>query len=234
MMKRVMLGLAVAAAVFVAGCDWGAEEEDGDGTPQSNQPETAAAPVASKDTGTYSTALSVTLTTATEDGSIYYTVNGSDPSATNGTLYAGAVAIAVTTTLKAVTVKEGLTDSAVMVKVYTIAAGGEGGKEPEPEPPVDPDPPGDPELEKDFTTSANSTGLTITGYSGLAADLVIPGTIGGKTVTAIGNYAFNSKYLTSITIPHYGYLYRKQCVLRQPVDQRNHPQFGYLYRTRAV
>jgi len=42
---------------------------------------------------------------------------------------------------------------------------------------------------------------TITGYTGTETDIVIPETIGGTTVRAIGNEAFKKKGLTSVTIP---------------------------------
>ncbi|MDR1230686.1 MAG: leucine-rich repeat domain-containing protein [Spirochaetaceae bacterium] len=64
-----------------------------------------------------------------------------------------------------------------------------------------PEPPADPELEKDFTTSANSTRVTITGYTGSGTDIVIPATIGGQPVTAIGYNAFRNNKLTSVIIP---------------------------------
>jgi hypothetical protein len=154
----------------------------------------AATPVAAMPAGVYSTALSVALATATAGGAIYYTVDGSVPSAASAR-YSGAVAITGTATLKAVTVKEGMADSPVMAREYTIAAEGEGGPEPEPEPGLPA------EAEGNFAVVANGTGVAITGYSGGAADLVIPGTLGGKPVTAIGNYAFQYNKLTSVTIP---------------------------------
>ena len=44
--------------------------------------------------------------------------------------------------------------------------------------------------------------VEITGYNGSAETVVIPGTIDGKSVTSIGNYAFrNCSSLTSRTIP---------------------------------
>ena len=65
----------------------------------------------------------VTITTTTTDAAIYYTTNGSAPSKTNGTLYPGS-AITVsdaTTTVKAIAVKDGLTDSDVASVTYTYA-----------------------------------------------------------------------------------------------------------------
>ncbi|NBQ56194.1 MAG: hypothetical protein EBU36_06070, partial [Verrucomicrobia bacterium] len=51
-----------------------------------------------------------------------------------------------------------------------------------------------------FTYTNNGTGLTITGYTG-GGVVEIPATIGGRTVTAIGNDAFKNKTLTAVTIP---------------------------------
>jgi hypothetical protein len=159
----------------------------------------AAAPTASRDTGTYSAALSVTLTPGTAGGKVYYTVNGAAvPSEANGTLYTSAIAIAVTTTLRAVTVKAGMTDSPVMVKVYTIAPAT---PEPEPEPVPDPLPPAQSEPEENFTIVANSKGVTITAYNGFAKEMAIPSKIKGQPVTAIGANVFKGKFLTSVYIP---------------------------------
>ncbi|GLC88057.1 leucine-rich repeat protein [Lysinibacillus piscis] len=56
--------------------------------------------------------------------------------------------------------------------------------------------------EGDFLTIDNDTGVTIIGYIGdEEIDLVIPPTINGKPVTAIGNRAFYEKYLTAIDMP---------------------------------
>ncbi len=58
-----------------------------------------------------------------------------------------------------------------------------------------------------FSSSDNKTIFTmedgkITGYLGSNSDLLIPKTIGGITVTSIGNYVFNGcTALTSVTIP---------------------------------
>jgi hypothetical protein len=52
-----------------------------------------------------------------------------------------------------------------------------------------------------YTTNADDT-LTLTGYSGLGGDVVIPSNIAAKCVTSIGDLAFFSKsYLSAITIP---------------------------------
>ena len=61
-----------------------------------------------------------------------------------------------------------------------------------------------PTAESSFTTSDNSDGtVTITKYTGSDTDVVIPSTINGKKVTAIGDNAFyyNEK-ITSVVIPN--------------------------------
>ncbi len=80
----------------------------------------AAAPVFSPAAGTYATAQTVTITSATGTASIRYTTDGSTPSETAGTLYSGPVNIAKTTTLKAIAYAAGFTDSAVTSGTYTI------------------------------------------------------------------------------------------------------------------
>jgi hypothetical protein len=63
----------------------------------------------------------VTIETATEGASIYYLLDSEEtPSATNGTLYKGAITIPAgkTTTVSAIAVKEGLTDSEVNTKTF--------------------------------------------------------------------------------------------------------------------
>jgi hypothetical protein len=42
--------------------------------------------------------------------------------------------------------------------------------------------------------------VTITGYTGSATNIVIPGTINGLPVTAIGDYAFECNPVVSVTI----------------------------------
>jgi hypothetical protein len=82
---------------------------------------TVATPVFSPVAGTYTSAQSVTITSATSGASIRYTTDGSTPTATVGTLYSSAVSITATTTLKAIAYKSGSTNSSVRTGVYTIA-----------------------------------------------------------------------------------------------------------------
>lgn len=80
---------------------------------------TVAAPVFAPSPGTYYTAQNVTLTTTTAGADIYYTTDGTDPDGTS-TLYAGAINVTATTTIKAIALKAGETDSPITTGVYTI------------------------------------------------------------------------------------------------------------------
>ncbi|MCL1826806.1 MAG: chitobiase/beta-hexosaminidase C-terminal domain-containing protein, partial [Candidatus Cloacimonetes bacterium] len=65
----------------------------------------------------------VSISCATEDALIYYTVDGTDPAPATALLYEGvAIEIALyTTTLKAIAVKTGMWDSEVTTREYTIS-----------------------------------------------------------------------------------------------------------------
>ena len=78
-----------------------------------------ATPTFSLEEGTYTEAKSVTITTTTEGATIYYTIDGTDPT-TESNVYSEAVSITETTTLKAIAVKEGMTDSEIATATYTI------------------------------------------------------------------------------------------------------------------
>jgi hypothetical protein len=79
-----------------------------------------AAPVLDPVPGTYNAAQTVAITSATEGATIRYTVDGSTPTATNGTVYSGPVTVSATTTLQAIASADGLLDSAIAGGTYTI------------------------------------------------------------------------------------------------------------------
>ncbi len=70
--------------------------------------------------GTYTGTQNVTLASSTAGVFIKYTIDGSDPSFINGTLYTGPIGVSSTRTVKAKAFKSGLTDSPVAAASYTI------------------------------------------------------------------------------------------------------------------
>lgn len=78
-------------------------------------------PVFSPEDGTVITTMEptvITVTTATDGASIYYTTDGSEPSAENGTLYTDGITISESCTIKAIAVADGMTDSRVVSATY--------------------------------------------------------------------------------------------------------------------
>jgi hypothetical protein len=78
-----------------------------------------AKPTFSPPSGTYSSAQSVTISSATSGVEIRYTTDGSTPTASS-TLYTGAINVATTQTIKAIAIKSGMTNSDVAASTYTI------------------------------------------------------------------------------------------------------------------
>ena len=90
------------------------------------------APTANPTAGTYTENQSVTLTSSTEEATIYYTTDGSNPTITGGVPggttkeYTAPIAVtgtegqSITTTIKAIAVKNGMQDSSVGTFTYTI------------------------------------------------------------------------------------------------------------------
>ena len=83
------------------------------------QGETVATPTFTPEAGTYSEALGVTIMTSPESATIYYTLDGTDPTP-NSMVYSEAIIIEETTTIKAYATLEGLEDSEIATAVYTI------------------------------------------------------------------------------------------------------------------
>jgi hypothetical protein len=82
-------------------------------------------PTAYPSSGELAAGAPVTLSTGTAGADIYYTTNGTVPAAGTGTKYAGPLTITgtpnSTVTVRAIAVKAGMTDSAELTAVYTIA-----------------------------------------------------------------------------------------------------------------
>ena len=81
--------------------------------------QTVATPTFTPAGGTYFETQYVAIECATQDATIYYTTNGTTPTP-NSTPFTEAITISETTTLKAIAVKQGMTDSSVATATYTI------------------------------------------------------------------------------------------------------------------
>lgn len=111
----------VAATTTVTGnatlyAKWTAGEE-----PTPPTPETVATPVATPAAGEVAADTEVALTCETEDAEIFYTVDGTDPSA-ESTKYAESIVVSEAVTIKAIAIKGGMTNSEVLEAAYTIEA----------------------------------------------------------------------------------------------------------------
>ena len=84
---------------------------------------TVATPTFSPAAGTYTSAQNVTISCATSGATIYYTTDGTAPT-TSSSVYGSAIAVSSTTTIKAMAVKSGMTNSEVATATYTINSGG--------------------------------------------------------------------------------------------------------------
>lgn len=83
--------------------------------------QTVASPVFSPAAGTYTSAQSVTITSATSAAEIRYTTDGSEPT-TSSSLYTAPITINTTTTVKAKAFKSGMTASVTATATYTISS----------------------------------------------------------------------------------------------------------------
>ena len=80
---------------------------------------TAVAPVFTPAAGNYAAAQSVTLASSTQGAQIYYTVDGSTPTA-KSSLYAAAIPVKSSMTISAIAVASGYTNSSVAQAAYVI------------------------------------------------------------------------------------------------------------------
>jgi hypothetical protein len=95
------------------------------GTFTITNPSVVATPVISPGTGTYSGSRLVAITTTTTGAEIYYTTTGNNPViGTSFTrLYTGPFWVSATTTIRAMGVKAGLTNSSIATAFLTITSG---------------------------------------------------------------------------------------------------------------
>lgn len=88
--------------------------------------EKTAAPVISPNGGTFSGSQTVTITCATPDAVIYYTTDGTTPTAAS-TKYAGSFTLTASATVKAFAVSSDTTASDIVTAVFTKKSGTSGG-----------------------------------------------------------------------------------------------------------
>jgi hypothetical protein len=93
------------------------------GTPQGLGGGQVATPTFSPTPAVYSSSQSVTISTTTTGASIRYTLDGSTPTSTTGTVYGGAINVNGTITIRAIAYMSGAPDSAVASATYTIGSG---------------------------------------------------------------------------------------------------------------
>ena len=111
MRKWILAG--VLASLYLTGCNGG-----GGGSTVQHTP-LAAPPTFSPAPGTFTVAQTVTLSDSTPGASIYYTTNGSTPTASS-TLYSKPITVSTTTTISAIAVAAGYSNSAAATGTYTI------------------------------------------------------------------------------------------------------------------
>jgi hypothetical protein len=82
---------------------------------------TVAAPAISPAGGSFVEVQSVTIATETQGASVFYTVDGSKPTASSGTAYSGPINLSGDATVKAIALKAGWIDSSVASAEFSIS-----------------------------------------------------------------------------------------------------------------
>ena len=85
----------------------------------SGAPSKVSTPTFSVAAGTYTGSQSVTISCATASATIHYTTDGTTPTGSSPT-YSSAISVDVTQTIKAIAIKDGMTNSDVAEAAYTI------------------------------------------------------------------------------------------------------------------
>lgn len=97
------------------------EGQNGSATVLVTPPPATAPPQFSPPAGTYSTSQTVTLTDTTPGSTMYYTLDGSDPTS-GSAVYSGPIAVTSTETIKAIATASGGAASPISTASYTIGA----------------------------------------------------------------------------------------------------------------
>lgn len=146
---------------------------------------TVATPVISPNGGTFTGAQTVTITCGTEGAKIYYTTDGTEPT-TGSTEYTGEFVISASTTVKAIAVRAGMTNSAVATARFTKSSGTLGGGGGSYIPPVQ-KPVIDNNVNAKTELSSDGTKLTIKAEEGYkVVDVIVNGVSKGAVDTLTG------------------------------------------------
>ena len=137
----------------------------------------------SKTTSECSTAFNLTLSCPELQAQIYYTLDGSTPSNSNGTLYTRAIPISTSTRVKAVAYifTNNIVTKCSKISYITYYFYGQ-------------------DIPNSFTVSSVGE---LTAYTGVLTDVTVPSIVNGITVKSIGGYAFSSvsSSIVSVTLP---------------------------------
>lgn len=109
--RNYLYVLAFALLLFVSACS--------DDSTSPDLPSKVSKPVFSVESGTYNEPQTITISCSTVSAQIYYTIDGTDPGS-NAIQYTSPVVISETSTLKAMAIRSGWTDSDVASSNYNI------------------------------------------------------------------------------------------------------------------
>lgn len=119
--------------------------------------------------------------TADEGTQIYYTLDGTTPTYTNGTLYTNSIVISKTTRVKAIAYKFEASEIVAFSKIKTMVYIVDGE-----------------DIDNAYTIDENGT---ITSYIGVLTNVTIPNEINGIEAKSIGKYAFTYSKVVSVVAP---------------------------------
>jgi len=143
---------------------------------ETTEPSSVADPAISPNGGEFRQTTEVAISCATEGATIKYTLDGTTPSATAGTLYTGKITLSSSSTIKAIAVKDSMEPSTLIEAKFDITI-----------------PPVNPSLQ-DLTIAGNSKkaliAINISGDSAGTTEVV--GTLPASTAAPVVRMIFNS------------------------------------------